>query len=191
MPINRKEKHQPETADLDLWEKLMDELHDEIMASQPDSDELKHRTALMKRLVHNLTPSNRKLLVLYCQAMPYDKIQRGPELRKVKIPALRRRVCDLIKRLNKEYVRQKDRKKALKPICAQLQLDLTDYAAGHREYLPLARQQVLVGHIIKCPNCRQDFLDKQHILTMVALQAQSPASKRKMRAFIKRLISKG
>jgi len=76
-------------------------------------------------------------------------------------------------------------------VCEEFKLDIMDYASGHRECLPIARQKELVKHIVKCKECRKEFLDNQNIFALISMQSQSTKSKQKMADFIKKLISEG
>lgn len=196
MVMNRKEQRQPQEAELELWFKLMDELDSELlMNSIPDSETLRQQTELIGHLLDDFDTADRKLLTSYCKGKEYRELRREPEFSKVEIPALRRRVHDLINRLRDAYMLRtrpgsRPGKRITNPVCAGFSLDLTDYATKCRECLPLAKQRALVEHIIKCPDCRRDFLESLHIFTLVVMPAETPESRQKMHDFIKRLKSK-
>jgi len=109
MAMNRKEGHQPKTQEAETWNKLMDELDGDIMSSQTAQKKLDNQLEEANQVLNNLAPEDRKLMLLYCSNKSYQEIQKEPEFKNIKLPALRRRICDLKEKLNEEFSRKKDK----------------------------------------------------------------------------------
>jgi hypothetical protein len=188
----REQQRLPQEAELDLWFKLMDELNNEQIAIMLEPGELKQQTELIGQLLNDFDPTDRKLVTLYCKGDEYRELRQEPEFSRVELTALRRRVHDLMNRLRDTYMVRtqsgsQPRGESTNPICAGFALDLTDYATKCRECLPFEKQQSLVEHIIKCPDCRRDFLESQHIFALIFMPPETPESRQKMHDFIARL----